>query len=207
MLLTLFGISVLVFTMLRLVPGNIADIVFNAAGMIDVAEKAKLEKELGLDRPIAVQYVQWVSGLARGDLGYSYVSEKPAIQEISAAHSDHRKACRARVVLFDLVRSAARRLERGQAEFEPRLHFAGDQSQRAFDSLLLARVAGFDGIRRLVRHYPDLYRSAARVLECACALLRASGGGWLSLFRTCYAANAFLNAGSAAAGLHPHCAR
>ncbi|MGA8395423.1 MAG: ABC transporter permease, partial [Pseudolabrys sp.] len=61
---------------------NIADIVFNAAGMIDVAEKAKLEKELGLDRPIAVQYVQWVGGLARGDLGYSYVSEKPAIQEI-----------------------------------------------------------------------------------------------------------------------------
>jgi peptide/nickel transport system permease protein len=82
MLLTLFGISVLIFTMLRLVPGNIADIVFNAAGMIDVAEKAKLEKELGLDRPIPVQYVEWVSGLARGDLGYSYVSEKPAIDEI-----------------------------------------------------------------------------------------------------------------------------
>jgi len=82
MLLTLFGISVLVFTMLRLVPGNIADIVFNAAGMIDVAEKAKLEKELGLDRPIPVQYVEWLSGLARGDLGYSYVSEKPAIDEI-----------------------------------------------------------------------------------------------------------------------------
>jgi len=68
--------------MLRLVPGNIADIVFNAAGMIDVAEKAKLEKELGLDRPIAVQYAQWINGLAHGDLGYSYVSEKPAIQEI-----------------------------------------------------------------------------------------------------------------------------
>src|SRR5471030_3148196 len=82
MLLTLFGISVLVFTMLRLVPGNIADIVFNAAGMIDVAEKAKLEKELGLDQPIAVQYVQWIGGLARGDLGYSYVSEKPALDEI-----------------------------------------------------------------------------------------------------------------------------
>jgi peptide/nickel transport system permease protein len=82
MLLTLFGISVLVFTMLRLVPGNIADIVFNAAGMIDVAEKAKLEKELGLDRPIPVQYAEWIYGLAHGDLGYSYVSEKPAIKEI-----------------------------------------------------------------------------------------------------------------------------
>ena len=83
MLLTLFGISVLIFTLLRIVPGNIADIVFNAAGMIDVAEKAKLEKELGLDQPVAVQYVQWVNGLAHGDLGYSYVSEKPALQEIA----------------------------------------------------------------------------------------------------------------------------
>jgi len=82
MLLTLFGISVLIFTMLRIVPGNIADIVFDAAGMIDVAEKAKLEKELGLDKPIPVQYAQWINGLAHGDLGYSYVSEKPALQEI-----------------------------------------------------------------------------------------------------------------------------
>jgi peptide/nickel transport system permease protein len=82
MLLTLFGISVLVFTMLRIVPGNIADILFDAAGMIDVAEKGKLEAELGLDKPIIVQYAAWIGGLAHGDLGYSYVSEKPALQEI-----------------------------------------------------------------------------------------------------------------------------
>jgi peptide/nickel transport system permease protein len=83
MLLTLFGISVLVFVMLRLVPGNIADILFDSAGMIDVAEKAKLETELGLNKPIVVQYAQWINGLAHGDLGYSYVSEKPALQEIA----------------------------------------------------------------------------------------------------------------------------
>ncbi len=82
MLLTLFGISVLVFVMLRIVPGNIADILFDSAGMIDTAEKGKLEHELGLDKPIAVQYVNWIDGLAHGDLGYSYVSEKPAIDEI-----------------------------------------------------------------------------------------------------------------------------
>jgi peptide/nickel transport system permease protein len=82
MLLTLFGISVLVFTMLRVVPGNIADILFDSAGMIDTAEKGKLEKELGLDQPIVVQYARWIGGLAHGDLGYSYVSEKPAIDEI-----------------------------------------------------------------------------------------------------------------------------
>jgi peptide/nickel transport system permease protein len=83
MLLTLFGISVLVFVMLRLVPGNIADILFDAAGLIDTADKAKLEHDLGIDQPIVVQYAEWVNGLAHGDLGYSYVSEKPALQEIA----------------------------------------------------------------------------------------------------------------------------
>jgi peptide/nickel transport system permease protein len=83
MLLTLFGISVLVFVMLRMVPGNIADILFDAAGMIDTADKAKLEHDLGIDRPIVVQYGQWINGLAHGDLGYSYVSEKPALSEIA----------------------------------------------------------------------------------------------------------------------------
>src|SRR5579872_1900511 len=83
MLLTLFGISVLVFVMLRLVPGNIADILFDSAGMIDVSEEAKLEHDLGLDKPIVIQYVDWIGGLAQGDLGYSYVTERPAIEEIA----------------------------------------------------------------------------------------------------------------------------
>jgi peptide/nickel transport system permease protein len=83
MLVTLVGISILIFVMLRLVPGNIADILFDAAGMINPAEKAQLEKELGLDRPIAIQYVAWIGGLLHGDLGYSYVSEKPALDEIA----------------------------------------------------------------------------------------------------------------------------
>jgi peptide/nickel transport system permease protein len=83
MLLTLVGISILIFVMLRLVPGNIADVLFDAAGMINQAEKGQLEKELGLDRPIASQYVDWIGGLLHGDLGYSYVSEKPALDEIA----------------------------------------------------------------------------------------------------------------------------
>src|SRR5689334_8226395 len=82
MVLTLFGISVIVFAMLRVVPGNIADILFDAAGMVNASEKAELEQQFGLDRPIAVQYVEWVGGLATGDLGYSYLTERPAIEEI-----------------------------------------------------------------------------------------------------------------------------
>ena len=82
MVLTLFGISVIIFVLLRIVPGNIADILFDAAGMVSAAEKHKLETELGLDKPIVVQYVDWIGGLARGDLGYTYVSERPAVEEI-----------------------------------------------------------------------------------------------------------------------------
>jgi peptide/nickel transport system permease protein len=82
MLLTLFGISVLIFWLLRMVPGNIADILFGAAGMIDPADKASLEHDLGLDQSYLTQYIQWISGLAHGDLGYSYISEKPALAEI-----------------------------------------------------------------------------------------------------------------------------
>jgi peptide/nickel transport system permease protein len=82
MLLTLFGMSVLIFVMLRLVPGNITDIIFDSAGFVNPAAKKKIERELGLDQPIVTQYVGWISGLARGDLGYAYVSEKPAIDEI-----------------------------------------------------------------------------------------------------------------------------
>lgn len=83
MALTLLGMSVLIFVMLRLVPGNIADILVDAAGIVDPVQKKKIEVELGLDQPIVVQYWKWISGLARGDLGFTYVSEKPAIEEIA----------------------------------------------------------------------------------------------------------------------------
>ena len=83
MVLTLFGISIVIFTLLRIVPGNIADILFSSAGMINPADKAQIEKDLGLDQPIIIQYAQWISGLFRGDLGYSYISEKPTLQELA----------------------------------------------------------------------------------------------------------------------------
>src|SRR5437879_1149794 len=82
MLVTLFGISVIIFVLLRIVPGNIVDILFAAAGYVDPADKANLEKELGIDQPLVVQYLHWIGGFLRGDFGYSYVSEKPALQEI-----------------------------------------------------------------------------------------------------------------------------
>jgi peptide/nickel transport system permease protein len=82
MLLTLFGISIIIFVMLRVAPGNIADVLFDAAGYVDPAAKMRIERDLGLDQPLAVQYTTWISGLLRGDLGYSYVTDRPALAEI-----------------------------------------------------------------------------------------------------------------------------
>lgn len=82
MLGTLIGVSMVIFLLLRVVPGNIVDILFDSAGMVDPREKLKIERELGLDKPIPLQYLAWIGGMAQGDLGTSYVSEKPTIDEI-----------------------------------------------------------------------------------------------------------------------------
>ena len=83
MLLTLFGISIIIFALLRLVPGNIVDILFDSAGMVNPADKVRIEQELGLDKPLPAQYAGWIGGLVTGDLGFSYVSEKSAWEEIA----------------------------------------------------------------------------------------------------------------------------
>jgi peptide/nickel transport system permease protein len=102
MLLTLIGISIVIFVLLRVVPGNIVDILFDAAGMVDPADKADLQRQLGLDQPIVVQYLHWIAGLLHGDLGYSFVSEKPALQEILP-----RIPITARLAAFALLFSAS----------------------------------------------------------------------------------------------------
>jgi peptide/nickel transport system permease protein len=82
MVVTLLGISIIIFVMLRVAPGNIADILFDAAGFVDPTEKKAIMVQLGLDQPLVIQYLTWIGGLLHGDLGYSYVSDRPALAEI-----------------------------------------------------------------------------------------------------------------------------
>ncbi|MBI1733736.1 MAG: ABC transporter permease [Candidatus Rokubacteria bacterium] len=75
---TLLGMSVVIFVLMRVAPGNITDIIFESAGYVDQEDKQRLERELGIDKPIAVQYAHWLRDLARGELGKSYRYELPA---------------------------------------------------------------------------------------------------------------------------------
>ena len=80
--LTLFGMSVVIFVLLRLVPGNIVDILFSSAGFVNPAAKEEIARELGLDQPIPIQYGRWLRDIARGELGKSYRYDIPAWQVI-----------------------------------------------------------------------------------------------------------------------------
>jgi peptide/nickel transport system permease protein len=80
--LTLAAMSVVIFILLRVAPGNIVDLIFQSAGFVDPAEKQQLSHELLLDRPVAVQYLQWAQAFLRGDMGKSYRYGRPAWQII-----------------------------------------------------------------------------------------------------------------------------
>ena len=75
MLLILFLVSSAVFFMFKLVPGDVAAV---RLGIEQTPEAlAALRAQLGLDRPLVVQYLTWLAGLVRGDLGTSYVDGAP----------------------------------------------------------------------------------------------------------------------------------
>jgi peptide/nickel transport system permease protein len=80
--LTLFGMSVVIFFLMRLAPGDIVDILFAAAGYVNESDKKLLMQELGIDRPIWTQYLDWLRSIATGDLGKSYRYDLPAWQII-----------------------------------------------------------------------------------------------------------------------------
>ena len=79
-LLTLLGMSVVIFSLLRLAPGDIVDILFSTAGYVSPSEKQAIMRELGIDRPYWVQYVDWIRQMLTGDLGKSYRYDQPAWQ-------------------------------------------------------------------------------------------------------------------------------
>jgi peptide/nickel transport system permease protein len=74
-------VTLVVFVLMRLVPGAIATILVYEADTEGsrVAQEAvkKIRQELGLDRSLLVQYAHWLFGIVHGDFGYSYCERRP----------------------------------------------------------------------------------------------------------------------------------
>jgi len=82
MAVTLVGLSVLVFLMLRLVPGTVVEQLIGADAVASPAMVAELKRFFGLDQPWWQQYGRWVAALAHGDLGTSWRTGKPVVELI-----------------------------------------------------------------------------------------------------------------------------
>lgn len=81
---TLFFASLIVFVTVRLIPGNVIDLMLSQNDIAVGKDRAHLEAALGLDRPMYVQYLRWAGGAVRGDLGRSLWQNTPVTDQLLA---------------------------------------------------------------------------------------------------------------------------
>jgi len=81
---TLFGVAVMVFLLLRVVPGDIVELKYAGTGTFAPREAIERERaELGLDKPLWQQFASWLWGAVRFDFGKSMWTGRPITQEIA----------------------------------------------------------------------------------------------------------------------------
>src|SRR6185369_7065106 len=80
---TFFGMTLLAFFLIRLVPGDPIETMAGERG-IDAVRHEKLLKEYGLDQPMLVQYGVYIGRVLKGDLGKSMITQEPVIHEFAA---------------------------------------------------------------------------------------------------------------------------
>jgi peptide/nickel transport system permease protein len=81
---TLLGVAVLVFFMLRIIPGDIVEVKLRGDGGSVTQETIEMERhKLGLDKPLLVQFKDWMVGVVTFDYGISMWTERPVMEEIA----------------------------------------------------------------------------------------------------------------------------
>jgi glutathione transport system permease protein len=83
--LTLLAVLTIIFMVVRILPGDPAQVILG--DQADAAAIAALRARLGLDRPLATQYVEFLGGALRGDWGVSMVTGRPVILEVASVLS------------------------------------------------------------------------------------------------------------------------
>ncbi len=73
----LLGVSALIFILVRLLPGNIIDIIAGTEGQLSRSQRLEILHSFGLDRPWPVQYALWVWSMLHGNFGWSFRTSQP----------------------------------------------------------------------------------------------------------------------------------
>ncbi len=83
---TLIIVVTFVFFFVRMIPGDPARLVAGEQATLDAVEAVRVQ--LGLDKPIPVQYLKYVGGLLKGDLGMSLRTKRPVLEEIAVRYGN-----------------------------------------------------------------------------------------------------------------------
>lgn len=84
MLVTLIGVTIIVFLLIRLIPGTIVELMLGTEALTSYESIESLRRYFGLDQPVYVQYFEWISRVVVGDLGHSWRAGIPVLQFILA---------------------------------------------------------------------------------------------------------------------------
>lgn len=76
----LIGVSIVVFALVRIMPGNVAQLMLGPNATPEQVQE--LEHEFGIDQPVVEQYFDWMGGVVRGDLGDSYIRDRSVASEL-----------------------------------------------------------------------------------------------------------------------------
>ncbi|MGQ9602429.1 MAG: ABC transporter permease, partial [Candidatus Bipolaricaulia bacterium] len=82
LVITLLLISIIIFLVMRVIPGDPAQIILGTEANPETL--ARVRERLGLDRPLLVQYLDWLRGLFTGDLGWSFHYDLPVASLIAS---------------------------------------------------------------------------------------------------------------------------
>jgi peptide/nickel transport system permease protein len=80
---TLVFASIIVFVSVRLIPGDVIDLMLAQNDISAAQDRAQVEAALGLDQPMHVQYLRWAGGALRGDLGRSLWQNTPVVDRLA----------------------------------------------------------------------------------------------------------------------------
>ncbi len=80
---TFIGVSIIAFAFIRLLPGDPV-MLMSGERVMDPARHAQIMHELGMDRPLVMQYLSYIGGILHGDFGTSIVTKRPIIQQFFA---------------------------------------------------------------------------------------------------------------------------
>jgi peptide/nickel transport system permease protein len=83
MIPTLLGVAVLVFFLLRIMPGDVVQMMYSEVANIPKQVIEMERARLGLDQPLHIQFFKWIAGTLQGDFGISMWTGKPVAQEIA----------------------------------------------------------------------------------------------------------------------------